>query len=222
MLDISKEGKAFFENFKKQIRKEFPHSDNGCNLSWSKRFNNDILDIFVNSIANRINLALAMSTLNTDFVGDLFENIGKDWKTTSTESGSASRPISVVDDPGGSCTEATYKTEWTPNTLATTHYWSVEETSKIWSNKINSQRPLYLEKLVNWSRDVLAKEIENIFLAIHENIQNQKFTLAGCKAKIQDDVQKYDEEWQYLIEDDLPRIEEKHVSIKQEIGGHHE
>ena len=221
MLDISKEGKAFFENFKKQIRKEFPHSDNGSTLSWSKRFNNDILDIFVNSIEKRISLALEMSTLNTDFVGDLFANINNDWKNTSTESGSASTTRRVLVEEH-SCTDDEYKTETTPDTRETTHYWSVAETSKIWSNKINSQRPLYLEKLVNWSRDVLAKEIENIFLAIHENIQNQKFTLAGCKAKIQDDVQKYDEEWQCLIEDDLPRIEEKHVSIKKEIGGHYE
>lgn len=221
MLDISKEGKAFFENFKKQIRKEFPHTDNGSSLSWSKRFNNDILDIFVNSIEKRISLALEMSTFNTDFVGDLFANINNDWKNTSTESGSASTTRRVLVEEH-SCTDDEYKTETTPDTRETTHYWSVAETSKIWSNKINSQRPLYLEKLVNWSRDVLAKEIENIFLAIHENIQNQKFTLAGCKAKIQDDVQKYDEEWQCLIEDDLPCIEEKHVSIKQEIGGHHE
>lgn len=222
MLDISKEGKAFFKNFKKRIRHEFQHRDNDSTLSWSDRFNNDILDIFVNSIEKRISLALEMSTLNTDFVGDLFENISSDWENTSTESGSASKKETKLKDPGGSCTNATYETVWTPDTRATTHYWSVAATSKIWSNKINSQRPLYLEKLVNWSRDILAKEIENIFLAIHENIQNQKFTLAACKAKLQDVVDKYDEEWRCLIENDLPCIEKKHVSIKQKIGGHHE
>ena len=219
--DVKKEGRLFFENFKKQVSKNFPQKENNSRLEWSDKFNAAILDVFVKSIEKRIDLSVEMSTLNTDFVGNLFANINNDWKSTAKVTGSASTSRRELDKVH-SCTENEYKTVTTPDTRETTYYWSVAETSQIWSNKINSQRPLYLEKLVNWSSEVLSKEIENIFSEIHENINNQKITLAKRKAAIQGDVQKYDDEWQCLIEDDLPIIEEKRHLIKQEIGGHHE
>ena len=151
-------------------------------------------------------------------MGDLFSDIEKTSPRMTIHS--APRVEEKLVKEGCFCTDPEYETVITEEPLV--HFWSLAEMSRIWSKKINSQRPFYLEAIVNWSREVLKTEINNIFHSIQKHMDEQKMILNDRRNRIEKNIAQRNYDWNDLITNKLPCIENNQKSIKAVIGGNHE
>ena len=216
--DICQTGNSFLKNFKEKVRKEFSENKMADSADFSADFHDEIEKLFIDSVRWKIKISSKRAILNTDFVGDLFSDIEKTSPRRTIHS--APRVEEKLVKEGDCCTDPEYETVITEEPLV--HFWSLAEMSRIWSKKINSQRPFYLEAIVNWSREVLKTEINNIFHSIQKHMDEQKMILNDRRNRIEKNIAQRNYDWNDLITNKLPCIENNQKSIKAVIGGNHE